>query len=170
MRFVNYQPAQVIFYNQAGDVVLDEPSLVAIRPYPNPPNLHTADGDIIAMGEDAREAHKTPGHEDVLVGSFLHNNVVADFGLAKRFIRIMVKKFAKLEKRMFIRKPLVALCIPKELTEVEHSAYRALFARIGRPASGRPHSTNCALLIEKTYQEARAEIPKNYSIIVEIKI
>jgi len=92
------------------DIVLNEPSVVAIRK-----RTH----EILAFGNEAKEmVGRTPG--EIITVRPLKDGVIADFDLAEQMIRYFIKKSAP----SLIPRPRVAICIPSGITEVEKRAVR----------------------------------------------
>ncbi len=102
--------ANTLVYVKNKDVVLDEPSVVAIR---------KSDQQIVAFGFDAKEmVGRTP--DEIITIRPLKDGVIADFDLAEQMIRHFIKK--SLPSR--IPRPRIAICVPTGITEVEKRAVR----------------------------------------------
>lgn len=101
----------VIFMND--NIVLDEPSIVAIDKNTNKP---------IAFGQEARLMHERT-HPNIKTIRPLKDGVIADFNAAEQMIRGFVKMINN--KRSFFSPSLkMVVCIPSGSTEVEIRAVR----------------------------------------------
>lgn len=95
---------------QDGDVVVDEPSIVAV-------DIRTE--EIIAVGLKAMQMHgKT--HDKIKTVRPLKDGVIADFKAAENMIQGMIKILGN-KKRLFSHLKIV-ICIPSGITEVEKRA------------------------------------------------
>lgn len=100
---------------QNGDVVLDEPSIIAIEKSTN---------RIIAIGVEAQQMHEKT-HDDIRTIRPLKDGVIADFHAAEHMIRGMIKMISNKKKHLF--PPIVhkmVICIPSGITDVEKRAVR----------------------------------------------
>ncbi len=99
---------------QDNKIVVDEPSIVA---------LNRRTGDVIAIGEKARQMHgKT--HDKIVTVRPLRDGVIADFNAAELMIRGMIKMI-KSKNQLFASSSLkMVVCIPSGSTEVEIRAVR----------------------------------------------
>jgi rod shape-determining protein MreB len=100
---------------QNGDVLLDEPSIIAIEKSTN---------RIIAVGAEAQQMHEKT-HDDIKTIRPLKDGVIADFHAAEHMIRGMIKMIANKKKYLF--PPMVhkmVICIPSGITDVEKRAVR----------------------------------------------
>jgi len=99
----------LVFVKDRG-VVLDEPSIVAIR---------KSTQEILAYGDEAREmVGRTPG--EIITIRPLKDGVIADFDLAEQMIRYFIRKAMPTR----IPRPRIAICVPTGITEVEKRAVR----------------------------------------------
>ncbi|HOT97479.1 MAG TPA: rod shape-determining protein [bacterium] len=102
--------ANTLVYVRGKDVVLDEPSVVAIR---------KSTQEIVAFGNQAREmVGRTPG--EIITIRPLKDGVIADFELAEQMIRHFIRKAMPTR----IPRPRIAICVPTGITEVEKRAVR----------------------------------------------
>ena len=101
----------VIFQN--GNIVLDEPSIVAI-------DQHT--GKPIAYGHKARLMHERT-HPNIKTIRPLKDGVIADFNAAEMMIRGFVKMINN-KRSLFTPSLKMVICIPSGSTEVEIRAVR----------------------------------------------
>ena len=111
----------LIFVSEKG-IVLDEPSVVAIR---------QQDGQktIIAVGIDAkRMLGRTPGNITAIRP--LKDGVIADFQVAEKMLQHFIKKVH--ETNLFVRpSPRVLVCVPCQSTEVERRAIKESIVSAG---------------------------------------
>jgi rod shape-determining protein MreB and related proteins len=102
--------ANTLVFVKGRNIVLDEPSIVAIRKNTQ---------EIVAFGSQAREmVGRTPG--EIITIRPLKDGVIADFDLAEQMIRYFIRK--SLPTR--IPRPRIAICVPTGITEVEKRAVR----------------------------------------------
>jgi len=95
---------------QDGQVVIDEPSIVAI-------NRKT--GETIAVGKKAMQMHEKT-HEDIKTIRPLKDGVIADFQAAESMIEGFINMIGR-RQRLFSHLKMV-ICIPSGITEVEKRA------------------------------------------------
>ena len=95
---------------QDGEVVVDEPSIVAI-------NRRT--GETIAVGKKAMLMHEKT-HEDIKTIRPLKDGVIADFQAAESLIKGLIEMIGA--KRRFFTHLKMVICIPSGITEVEKRA------------------------------------------------
>ncbi len=95
---------------QDGEVVVDEPSIVAI-------NRKT--GETIAVGKKAMQMHEKT-HEDIKTIRPLKDGVIADFQAAENMIKGLIEMIGT--KRRFFTHLKMVICIPSGITEVEKRA------------------------------------------------
>jgi rod shape-determining protein MreB len=102
--------ANTLVYVKGRDIVLNEPSVVAIR---------KSNQEIVAFGSAAKEmVGRTPG--EIITVRPLKDGVIADFELAEQMIRHFIRR--ALPTR--IPRPRIAICVPSGITEVEKRAVR----------------------------------------------
>ena len=103
----------VLVHDQGRGVVLQEPSVVALR----------NDSDrtvIVEVGRAAREMYgRTP--EQIEVMRPLRDGVIADYFVTEAMLRYFIQKVAG---RMNLRKPVVMISVPYGVTSVERRAVR----------------------------------------------
>ena len=105
----NYEPADIVIYIQGKGMVLKEKSLVAFYP---------ETGKIEAFGTEAEDI-ASKNLEGISVVSPLRRGMIADYTVAvKLFSHLILKALGKKPWR----KPAVAICVPKGITEVEKKA------------------------------------------------
>lgn len=110
---VDLGTVNVLVHDQGRGVVLQEPSVVAIR----------EDGNktvIVEVGRAAREMYgRTP--EEIEVMRPLRDGVIADYFVTEAMLRYFIEKVAG---RFSLRKPIVMISVPYGVTSVERRAVR----------------------------------------------
>ena len=106
--------ANTLIYVREEGIVLDEPSVVAIR-------IHNGQKTIEAVGTDAkRMLGRTPGNITAIRP--LKDGVIADFQVTEKMLQHFI---SKVHKNSFIRpSPRVLICVPCKSTQVERRAIR----------------------------------------------
>jgi rod shape-determining protein MreB len=101
--------ASILVYIRGKGVVLKEPSVVA----------YDRDSEkILAFGEDARQMlGRTPGN--IVAVRPLREGVISDYQITEQMMKHFITK--ALGRRIY-RKPLIAVCVPSGVTEVERKA------------------------------------------------
>lgn len=103
----------VLVHDQSRGVVLQEPSVVAIREEENRTT-------IVEVGRAAREMYgRTP--EEIVVMRPLHNGVIADYFVTQGMLEYFI---GKVVGRFRLRKPIVMISVPYGVTSVERRAVR----------------------------------------------
>lgn len=103
----------VLVHDQGRGVVLQEPSVVAIREDGNKTT-------IVEVGRAAREMYgRTP--EEIEVMRPLRDGVIADYFVTEAMLRYFIEKVAG---RFHLRKPIVMISVPYGVTSVERRAVR----------------------------------------------
>lgn len=101
--------ANTLVYMKGKGIVIDEPSVVAIRRSTN---------KVIAIGTDAKEMlDRTP--EDIFTVRPLKDGVIADFSITQVMLKYFIKKAVKTFQLI---KPVVVIGIPSKVTAVEKRA------------------------------------------------
>jgi rod shape-determining protein MreB and related proteins len=102
--------ANTLVYVKHRDIVINEPSVVAIRKRTQ---------EIVAFGNAAKEmVGRTP--EEIITIRPLKDGVIADFELAEQMIRYFIRRAVPTR----IPRPRIAICVPSGITEVEKRAVR----------------------------------------------
>jgi rod shape-determining protein MreB len=103
----------LIFVRDQG-IVLDEPSVVAIR-------MHNGQKTVTAVGSDAkRMLGRTPGNITAIRP--LKDGVIADFQVTEKMLQHFIHK---VHEHSYIRpSPRVLICVPCQSTQVERRAIR----------------------------------------------
>ena len=106
--------ANTLIYVKDKGIILDEPSVVAIR-------VHNGQKSIEAVGRDAkRMLGRTPGNIKAIRP--LKDGVIADFQVTEKMLQHFI---AKVHETQFIRpSPRVLVCVPCMSTQVERRAIR----------------------------------------------
>ncbi len=106
--------ANTLIYVRDQDIVLDEPSVVAIRSVGNQKT-------VVAVGTDAkRMLGRTPGNIEAIRP--LKDGVIADFRVTEQMLKYFI---GKVHEDSFVRpSPRVLVCVPCQSTEVERRAIR----------------------------------------------
>jgi rod shape-determining protein MreB len=106
--------ANTLIYVRDQGIVLDEPSVVAIR-------IHNGQKTIEAVGTEAkRMLGRTPGNITAIRP--LKDGVIADFQVTEKMLQHFI---AKVHESKFIRpSPRVLVCVPCMSTQVERRAIR----------------------------------------------
>lgn len=103
----------VLVYDQGRGVVMQEPSVVALR----------EDGEktvIVEVGRAARDMYgRTP--EEIEVMRPLRDGVIADYFVTEAMLRYFIQKVSG---RLNVRKPIVMISVPYGVTSVERRAVR----------------------------------------------
>jgi rod shape-determining protein MreB len=108
--------ANTLIYVPGRGIVLDEPSVVAIREEPG------RGGKVLeAVGQEAKNMlGRTPGHITAIRP--LKDGVIADFSITEKMLQYFIKK--ALGSRYFRPSPRVLVCVPYGSTQVERRAIR----------------------------------------------
>ena len=106
--------ANTLIYVKERGIILDEPSVVAIR-------IHNGQKSIEAVGKEAkRMLGRTPGNIQAI--RQLKDGVIADFQVTEKMLQHFI---AKVHETKFIRpSPRVLICVPCTSTQVERRAIR----------------------------------------------
>lgn len=106
--------ANTLIYVKDQGIILDEPSVVAIR-------IHNGQKSIEAVGREAkRMLGRTPGNIQAIRP--LKDGVIADFQVTEKMLQHFI---AKVHETQFIRpSPRVLVCVPCMSTQVERRAIR----------------------------------------------
>ena len=106
--------ANTLIYVKDRGIILDEPSVVAIR-------IHNGQKSIEAVGKEAkRMLGRTPGNIQAIRP--LKDGVIADFQVTEKMLQHFI---AKVHETKFIRpSPRVLVCVPCTSTQVERRAIR----------------------------------------------
>src|SRR5215203_2275718 len=101
--------ANVLVYVRGQGIVLNEPSVVAYS---------TSDNRVMAVGTEARSMlGRTPGR--IAVSRPMRDGVIADYMITEAMLRYVIRKVCG---RFSIFRPVVMVCIPAGVTNVESRA------------------------------------------------
>jgi rod shape-determining protein MreB and related proteins len=109
--------ANTLIYMRERGIVLDEPSVVAIRQEGGPNGKKT----ILAVGKEAKAMlGRVPGNIEAIRP--MKDGVIADFTITEQ----MLKQFIKLvhESKLLRPSPRIIICVPCGSTQVERRAIR----------------------------------------------
>ena len=116
--------ANTLIYMRGKGIVLNEPSVVAIRQDRGPGGPKS----IEAVGIDAKKMlGRTP--ENILAIRPMKDGVIADFTYTEKMLQYFIKKVH--ENRWFRPSPRVLICVPCGATQVERRAIRESAAGAG---------------------------------------
>ena len=116
--------ANTLIYVRGQGIVLDEPSVVAIRQERGPGGPRS----IAAVGAEAkRMLGRTPGNITAIRP--LKDGVIADFTVTEKMLQHFIRKVH--EARFFKPSPRVLICVPCGSTQVERRAIRESAAGAG---------------------------------------
>ena len=106
--------ANTLIYMRDKGIVLNEPSVVAIRTQPNGKSVQ-------AVGADAkRMLGRTPGNIQAIRP--LKDGVIADFEVTEKMLELFIKQVH--ERSLMPPSPRVVVCVPFQATKVERRAIR----------------------------------------------
>lgn len=106
--------ANTLVYVRGNGIVLNEPSVVAVR------RNGRGGNKVLAVGQEAKMMlGRTPGHIEAIRP--MKDGVIADFEVAEVMLRYFIKKANN--RRTLIR-PRVIACVPSGITQVEKRAVR----------------------------------------------
>jgi rod shape-determining protein MreB len=109
--------ANTLIYMRDKGIVLDEPSVVAIRQEGGPNGKKT----ILAVGKEAKQMlGRVPGNIEAIRP--MKDGVIADFTITEQ----MLKQFIKMvhETKLLKPSPRIIICVPSGSTQVERRAIR----------------------------------------------
>ena len=113
--------ANTLIYVREQGIVLNEPSVVAIR-------THNGQKTVIAVGTDAkRMLGRTPGN--IVAIRPLKDGVIADFQVTEKMLQYFINKVH--ENSFFPPSPRVLVSVPCKSTQVERRAIRESIASAG---------------------------------------
>src|SRR5690554_4005880 len=106
--------ANTLIYVRERGIVLDEPSVVAIR-------THGNQKSVVAVGTEAkRMLGRTPGNIQAIRP--MKDGVIADFSVCEKMLQYFINK---VHENSFIQpSPRVLICVPCKSTQVERRAIR----------------------------------------------
>jgi len=111
--------ANTLIYARGQGIVLDEPSVVAIRQRDGSGGAKT----IAAVGHEAkRMLGRTPGHINAIRP--MKDGVIADFMITEKMLQYFIHKVHESRFRFIHPSPRVLICVPCGSTQVERRAIR----------------------------------------------
>ncbi len=109
--------ANTLIYVRGKGIVLNEPSVVAIRQEAGPNGKKT----IQAVGREAKMMlGKTPGN--IIAIRPMKDGVIADFTVTEQMLKQFIKKVH--DNKLFSPSPRIIICVPCGSTQVERRAIR----------------------------------------------
>ena len=109
--------ANTLIYVRGKGVVLDEPSVVAIRQDGGPASKKT----LLAVGAEAK-AMLGRAPTNISAIRPMKDGVIADFTITEQMLKYFIRKVH--ESRMFSPNPRIIICVPVGSTQVERRAIR----------------------------------------------
>lgn len=107
--------ANTLIYSRNEGLVLDEPSVVAIKE-----DSKEGRRKIVSYGSEAKQMlGRTPGNISTIRP--LQDGVIADFDYTERMLSYFIRR-ALAKRGMFTPDPRVVVCVPSGATQVEHRA------------------------------------------------
>src|SRR3989442_4432451 len=123
---IDLGPANTLIYVRGKGIVLDEPSVVAIRQEGGPNGKKT----IQAVGLAAKQMlGRTPGNITAIRP--MKDGVIADFTITEQMLKYFIKKIH--DNQWFRPSPRIVICVPYGSTQVERRAIKE--SAIGAGAS-----------------------------------
>ena len=105
--------ANTLVFSPGEGIILNEPSVVAIQKDAN--NKKRA----LAVGKEAKHMlGRTPGH--ITAVRPIKDGVIADFEITQQMLKHFISKSSERSPR--IRRPLIVICVPYGITQVEKRA------------------------------------------------
>ena len=105
--------ANTLVYLKGRGVVLEEPSVVAVR-------KDAKGGKVLAVGQEAKEMlGRTPGN--IVAIRPMKDGVIADFEITEAMLRHFIRK---VHNRRTLVRPRMIVCVPSGITQVEKRAVR----------------------------------------------
>jgi len=109
--------ANTLIYVRDRGIVLNEPSVVAVRHGSGPRNNRS----VLAVGQEAKKMlGRTPGSIQAIRP--MKEGVIADFTVTGEMLKYFIRKVH--EERLFQPSPRIVICVPCGSTQVERRAIR----------------------------------------------
>ena len=106
--------ANTLVFVKGNGIVLDEPSVVAVR------RNGRGNNKVLAVGNEAKMMlGRTPGN--IVAIRPMKEGVIADFEIAESMLRHFIKK---VHRRRTLVRPRIVVCVPSGITQVEKRAVR----------------------------------------------
>ncbi|MGB6977409.1 MAG: rod shape-determining protein [Gammaproteobacteria bacterium] len=110
--------ANTLIYERGAGIVLNEPSVVALRQ-----DTRTGQNEAIAFGVEAKMMlGRTPGN--IIATRPMKDGVIADFNITQSMLQHFIRKLNKNKKKFLRPSPRVLVCVPYGATQVERRAIR----------------------------------------------
>ena len=117
--------ANTLIYIRGQGIVLNEPSVVAIRE-----DKARGSRVVAAVGTEAKSMlGRTPGN--ITAVRPLKDGVIADFTVTEKMLKYFIEKVHRTESRLFTPSPRVLICVPCGSTQVERRAIKESAASAG---------------------------------------
>ena len=118
---VDLGTATVLIYQKGKGIQLREPSVIA---------MVRDTGEVRAVGEEAyRMLGRTPGN--IVAVRPMRDGVIADYDLTEKMLQAFVRKVRNGPSRFLRINPLVMICVPSGVTEVEKRAVLQATREVG---------------------------------------
>jgi rod shape-determining protein MreB len=119
--------ANTLIYIRGQGIVLDEPSVVAIR-HEDGPNGPYSRKALLAVGIEAKTMlGRSP--QNIQAIRPMKDGVIADFNITEDMIKFFIAKVH--DTRWFVPSPRIIICVPYGATQVERRAIRESAERAG---------------------------------------
>jgi rod shape-determining protein MreB len=119
--------ANTLIYVKGRGIVLDEPSVVAMR-HQNGPTGSQPKTDILAVGAKAKTMlGRSP--QNITAIRPMKDGVIADFNVTEEMIKYFITEVTS--KSWFSPNPRIVICVPYGATQVERRAIRESAERAG---------------------------------------
>ena len=119
--------ANTLIYIRGKGIVLDEPSVVAIR-HEDGPNGPYSRKALLAVGIEAKTMlGRSP--QNIQAIRPMKDGVIADFNITEDMIKFFIAKVH--DTRWFVPSPRIIICVPYGATQVERRAIRESAERAG---------------------------------------
>ena len=106
--------ANTLVYVKGKGIVLNEPSVVAVR------KGHRGENKILAVGKEAKTMlGRTPG--DIVVTRPMADGVIADFDMTETMLKYFI---TEVHNRRSLVRPRIVVSVPSGITQVEKRAVR----------------------------------------------
>ena len=122
---VDLGTANTLIYVRNKGIVLNEPSVVAIRQIGGGVNNKT----VLSVGQDAKMMlGRTPGSIQAIRP--MKDGVIADFTITEVMLKYFIRK---VQENRFFANPRIIICVPCGSTQVERRAIRESANGAGNP-------------------------------------
>src|SRR6266496_3930366 len=152
--------ANTLIYVRGKGIVLNEPSVVAIRQEGGPNSKKT----IQAVGKEAKMMlGKTPGNITAIRP--MKDGVIADFTVTEQMLKQFIKKVH--HSRLFAPSPRIIICVPCGSTQVERRAIREAAIEAGASQVFLIEEPMAAAIGADKFDEASINyIRRNYGMLI----